>query len=290
MNCRDATGLEGEEPLTASAQQLARDLSAGKERCRKTPTSQDCQMAFHQWLIARFGDAPGSARRLGRQGAFSGAVSAGYINGITTPPDAAEATARGWAKLLHTQVDPLHNPSQGRVADLWQTFIVHKAFGGLDESTRLVVEYMRLELRMLEPGEYKLMIAHSQGGAILTSALEYLTPAERARIDVLAVGDATTSFPPGIHSIRPVANVADLVTMLMGSGSVGDRKDVDVDYVLFLANSPQTVIDFIFGPHYVDDYIRYLSDAPTRAAAASERAEEADIERRRLTVKRMNRK
>lgn len=208
---------------------------------------------------------------------------------MRTDPVTASATAVQFSGVFGVQVDPLYNPTQGWRRDAIQTAITNKLFSASDATTRLVVEYMRDEVSQLTTGQVKLMIAHSQGGAILSAALGYLSPAEREKIVVVTVGDAAWTFPSDV-SVNSLSNVVDGISLLLGGGYAGDQSGRRVDYTFFMPRDPGDLGDRVLGGHYVDAYIHKMFLAQIDAAEAKWLPEKADRERRRLTVERMNRK
>ena len=79
-----------------------------------------------------------------------------------------------------------------------------------DATTLLVIEELRLGISEISSEACTEFVAHSQGAAILSAALSYLTPAERARVCVTTIGPAAARFPAGLYGSRHVINLFDL--------------------------------------------------------------------------------
>ncbi len=138
-----------------------------------------------------------------------------YVNGVSNSATRATAYATVLAEWMHARVTPIHNPSKNKIYDIVQAALVNKT-STPDATTRLVVSQIRKELADLPPGGYLTVTGHSQGAAIVSSALSFLTAAERQRIDAVSVAGAACTLPSGLHSIRAYVNTRDIVPIYAG--------------------------------------------------------------------------
>ena len=151
-----------------------------------------------------------------------------FINGIlaTTLEDAL-ANGDALSRLLDMSVVVVWNPSDNLVKDSAQTALVDK-LNVPDASVQGAIRAIRAEI---DRSGGALAVAHSQGAAILSAALSYLSEEERAKVDVLTFGGAAFKYPKGLHSLHVVVNVQDFVPWLAGylsrTGLVGWAPGID---------------------------------------------------------------
>jgi pimeloyl-ACP methyl ester carboxylesterase len=162
------------------------------------------------WLAKMFGD---TSAVLIRENQYSSGTPIVYVNGVLTSRADNETTARRIARLFDVPVYSVWNPTTGSlIGDGAELFFVNKR-NVLDASTLKVILAIR---DILLAKTTVTLMAHSQGAAIASSALSYLSNEERAKVDVVTLGGAAYSYPTGARSLRVIANVQDLVPWLFG--------------------------------------------------------------------------
>ncbi|MFZ2490375.1 MAG: RHS repeat-associated core domain-containing protein [Thermoanaerobaculia bacterium] len=213
-NRRDPSGERSDWGLSArEKKQLAAINDAAAARlaaiCATDRTRRDCMALDRILVAAKFGDPLPTVIRAAaaRQG-----QPILYVNGINTPEPVARTTVERLSHLYNAPARGVWNPTQSFIGDASQLLFVNKP-SIVDETTRLVVLQLR---ELLRGSERVTAVAHSQGAAVLSSALEFLHASERARVDVITFGGAAYGYPQGTHSLRVVVNVQDLVPQFLG--------------------------------------------------------------------------
>jgi RHS repeat-associated protein len=219
-----------------------------------------------------FGDSPGLPRKLRPVG--QGAPAGTYVNGIKNWPSKAWENAQDASDLLGIPLQPIWNPTVQTPFSPWwqkawafgfdgaQLFFVNKP-NVLDATTKEVLAEVRAQLSTQDTTS---LVGHSQGGAIVSSVAHHLTPEERARVDVVAIGGAAWGLPEGMRSVTMHVNNRDLVAMLTGGGMAPLRELLD-------RNENTRIIYYSFGElgnfettHGVDVY---LEAARTQGGSAT---------------------
>ncbi len=144
-----------------------------------------------------------------------------FVNGIWNKPKDAIENAETVHKATGENVLPFYNPTDERNKgiDMLSTQFNNKP-NLLDRSTAGLISQIRHQLAN-NPGENVRLHLHSQGAALGSAALSYLSMEERARIDVISYGGAAYSYPPGLRSLNAIVNVRDTVPNLVGAGFPG---------------------------------------------------------------------
>lgn len=197
-----------------------------------------------------------------------------YVNGVNNDVVQATNYATIIASWMHATVTPVLNPSRSVPYDSMQTVGVNKT-NTPDETTHVVVKEIRREIKALSSGEYLGVVGHSQGGAVVSSALSNLSDEERRKIDAITIGGAACSLPFGLHSITVYINTRDVVPMTVGAHPGVCRAR------LLLQETLGTYVDiryYTFGTplnfaqtHGVDKYRdAALSRTPSKTARESE--------------------
>ena len=221
MNSTDPLGLfdSGLTSFEQAENRRAREAEArvSRELCARNNMSLHCSGDLGRMSVVAFGDK--KAELIHGVGArrFPNGRRAIFVNGIQN--SRSEALSSGIAVSQHYSVslDVLWNPEVNVAIDLAQVAFVNKA-NLPDATTILLVEELRSRTRSLRSGQTITVFAHSQGAAITSSALSFLTENERRQVDVVALGGAAWTFPDGVHSVVRISNVFDPVPMLTGGG------------------------------------------------------------------------
>jgi hypothetical protein len=195
-----------------------------------------------------------------------------YINGVWNRRDMAIDSGAQIADYYKRPVDVMWNPTfgpiLGRLGDVAQVMAVNK-LNVPDATTLMVVSSLRDHIKALKNGETLPVIAHSQGGAILSAAAAFLTRAERGRLDVTTYGGAAYTYPDGFHSVQHVVNGIDPVPFLAGKGFTLEKANMYVFFEDILAiNHP--VADYLTDQKY-RDWLASPAGAPTRQRLEGER-------------------
>jgi len=140
-----------------------------------------------------------------------------YVNGILTSRVNAQIAGEAIGALYEAPVYTVWNPTDNWHRDLLQVVAVNKS-NTPDVTTALVIKTLRQRLRS---HMFVTLIGHSQGAAVVSSALSHLTKAERSRVDVITFGGAALTYPVGARSVRVVVNVQDPVPRIAGYGLAG---------------------------------------------------------------------
>ena len=139
------------------------------------------------------------------------------INGVWSERSNAEELGLGVSRLTGHATAAIWNPSSGTFGDLFQTMFVNK-LGIVDATTESEVKEIRLLISSLPEDATLLVLAHSQGGAISSTAFSLLGPSERAKIKFISAGGANYRLPDGLFDYENVVNWADLVPQAFGPG------------------------------------------------------------------------
>lgn len=116
-----------------------------------------------------------------------------WVNGIANDFEDSAASALLLSDIFHgAQVHFFYNPTEGMVNDLIKARNHYN--GGDCPEAKDLAEHLRLTLKTTDR---IIHIGHSHGGIITARAAEYLTPEERARIDVILVGSPAL-IPEGV--------------------------------------------------------------------------------------------
>ncbi|MCA1790813.1 MAG: lipase family protein [Thioalkalivibrio sp.] len=263
LNGRDPRGLADERPtgkeLPASSwQQLVSTWSDVPSYCRSDPGDDRCLKGWKRILRDRFGDKQEMAL-LPPAG-----DSVIYVNGILTGRERAIDAGSRISRETGQSVTTLWNPTtDDRLLDILQVYLVNKL--NVPDST--TVGLLRAIRGSLELNSTVTVIAHSQGGAILSSALTFLTPSERSRVDVIALGAAAHGYPKDLRSLRVVVNIRDLVPWLAGYGGrlmtdvlVKERPALPPGFEGTSFGDPRKSVT----THGIDSYLDYLfGNSPT---------------------------
>jgi RHS repeat-associated protein len=237
VNGRDPTGSQSRPDFTPDERrqmqkQYAREIASLRESCERDELSDACIGMLGTIL----GDVSPAKFKAGER--YSG-DSTLLINGVLN--DAREATAGGEsaAEMLRSPMVVLWNPtmesipSQNLAAKLLrlafdgaQLFAVND-LGVKDRTSLFVARELRLRIRALRPGRTLRVAAHSAGVGVVAAASSYLTAAEVARIDFVAIGEGLPAsiFTQGMHSVERYINVLDPVAMVLGGGIFSSALD-----------------------------------------------------------------
>ncbi len=169
--------------------------------------------------LAAFGDE--SYKILTIQGDMTDPNPSIFVNGIWNKEGQAIDNANAVYRATGENVLPFHNPTDEshKVIDPFSTQFNNKP-DLLDRSTEGLILQIRQQLAE-NPGETVRLHLHSQGAALGSAALSYLSVEERARIDVVSYGGAAYAYPPGLRSLDAIVNVRDTVPNLVGAGFPG---------------------------------------------------------------------
>jgi RHS repeat-associated protein len=295
VNCMDPEGMQSRSDIADDRQAIARrgaaEAAGLAAECSRDPLSPACLGDAGVTWGQMFGDpiAPPSPRQMAVY-RYRNNRSVGYVNGAGTSYEKAQWTAVQLSELFDAPIDPLYNPTRSVPYDCAQTICHDKIAGLVDASTRSVVEYLHSEIAKLPPRARKLMLAHSQGAAKLSTATTYLTASERQRLDIVTFGDAAYTFPVDVHSVVSYVNRLDPIAISVGGGlfkpNLPNRRIVN----LYFWRPGANLEEMIFNGHSIDAYIDELrsirdEEEERRLAWPGE-----DAARRRLTVGRTNRK
>ncbi len=187
----------------------ARPTRCRDGRCAKAPGAPECTSALDKWLIANFGDP--QAETLPVEGISGRNNPIVYVNGINTGRPMARDAGRVMAAIYDAPVHVVWNPTKRPWPDILQVQFVNKT-DTPDATTQEVLRTLRVQLSM---NSFVTLIGHSQGAAIVSSVLSFLSPAERVRV-VITFGGAAYQYPSGTRSLRVVVNVQDVVPWLAG--------------------------------------------------------------------------
>lgn len=237
----DPLGLGERSKYQATVDLGAEIMRRRAEECRADPASEACHGVLAILVSQVFGDDPGGtdSPRLLPQVGPKGSNPVLFVNGILTDEFGATRYAKEMARWLDRPVLPIWNPTSGSMLkDSAQTALIDKS-DITDPTTRLVVQALRSQLQELSSGERLTIVGHSQGGAIVSSAVGFLDPDQRARVDVITIGGAACGFPEGVGSVRTEINSRDIVPMLFGAGDpscarrLEGSSNVEVNYRAF---------------------------------------------------------
>ena len=211
----DAYFLSYEERRQLLSDQIESDRH-WRIRCAAEPMLRQCQSLLGQFSSTLFGDTQVVATPIFGSEYYSGR-SVLYVNGILNSNiyQTIEAS-RELARYTQRPVRAIWNPSSNFLMDSLQVFLVNKP-GVLDTSTLRVALQIR---KMVDDanGEAVEVYAHSQGAAIVSTALSFLTHSERSRVRLTTFGGAAETYPEGLLSIRHVINGRpDPVPLFLGA-------------------------------------------------------------------------
>ncbi|MGB6992254.1 MAG: RHS repeat-associated core domain-containing protein [Thermoanaerobaculia bacterium] len=221
-NSTDALGLQkAKRSDRESSMRAWREADeTRRRRCEiEGPTSLACLGSLQFVAYSMWGDKPGygaAPRHLQVVGS-AGGQEALFINGIWNHRVRAENNASEAAAWFRRRVLPLWNPTTGAFADLAQTAMVNWSRVP-DETLRLVVQTVREHLKSLPKDENLTVFAHSQGAAIASGSLSFLSSDELSRIDLVTIGGAVCTYPQGLGSLTAYVNTRDPVPMYLGAG------------------------------------------------------------------------
>ncbi len=200
---RDPTGLEdGAEENDWAEAWIREGKRWGEEehaRCEKNPSIPGCTPLF--------GDVSAKAFDVGS--AYGRSSEILYINGILTSEIEAQSDGEIIARCLKAEVRVVWNPSHGVWKDLLQSAITNKLLSSIDGSTKKLLDELRRAILRTGGAGPVTLYAHSQGGLIAAVALGRLTPAQRARVDLVTFGAASWTYPAGLHSQLHIVNAFD---------------------------------------------------------------------------------
>jgi RHS repeat-associated protein len=211
----DPTGLLDEGLTAEERDEIRRRLRADEARRHKECRSDALSLSCLSDLSLVFADT--EAKKLPRIGGreHPNVDPIIFVNGIWNTRAKAEESGRRLSRHFKAPVDVLWNPTQNFFLDILQTVFVNK-MGSVDASTRLVIEELRTRAGSLPPGHTLRVVAHSQGAAIVSTALKFVDPAVRSRIDLITYGEAASEYPEGLHSLVRHVNILDPVPNLAG--------------------------------------------------------------------------
>jgi hypothetical protein len=199
---------------------------------------------------------------------YGGAAPIAFINGVWQTKQDAIENGGLLGRHFKAPVDVLWNPSQGKIADLLQVMFVNKQ-GIVDASTRLVITYMKSRIKTLKSTETLTVVAHSQGAAIASAALSYLSPRERSRVTLKTYGDAACTIPGGLACTRRTISATDIVPMFFGGGRPeAILQNYDSEY------------SFTFMPPFTHALKAYLEDEEYWASPETDKRLQEQRERR----------
>ena len=243
-------GLSAEERQRIS--KLIADQNAQQAAlCHQDPLSEACLSDVGRVALHNLGDQSAELLPTINTPGQNTVRPVLFINGILTRRDAAEENGRLLSGHLHAPVDVVWNPTEGFFEDCLQTLCVNKQ-SIVDETTAKVVRYVRAQLRGMKATERLQVVAHSQGAAIASAAISYLSREERARLDLHTYGEATEVYPEGLHSLRRTINVLDLVPHLAGGLRAGRIALSEMDLTIFAGS----IVPHAFALYLKDEQYR----------------------------------
>lgn len=152
--------------------------------------------------------SPQNNKILGKRKFFGpNKVKITWINGVGNDLEGS----RGSAALINqvfedTKVHLYHNPTNGTTYDLMRA--AGHFYGISCREAKELADHLR---SVLKTAEKVLHVAHSHGGIITLRAIDYLTPEERARIDVVIVGSPVLIKEGFYRSVRHLVSDRDQV-------------------------------------------------------------------------------
>lgn len=158
--------------------------------------------------------------------------------------------------------------------------------GESDATTIMAARHIRDRVKALRPGNYYDVFAHSQGTAIVDTALGMLTPAERSRVNLTTYGDIVIKYSADLHSVRRVVNPADLIQLALSGASPLHPTPVQAnetrEYMFFVHDWAHTLAGYLAEEHarssrplrvvvqppaspanWVDEYNRAMAGLPS---------------------------
>ncbi|MFZ2490373.1 MAG: RHS repeat-associated core domain-containing protein [Thermoanaerobaculia bacterium] len=237
VNGRDPMGLESLTPDERRAILAKRRVEAAEfdAQCkREGNTSYACLNGLQRAMLFSYGDRESVAKSGIGGGKYRRGEPVILVTGVGNTFGQALDHAERMSRDLKVQIDLVWNATQGRWPDVRQSALVNK-LGVTDQTTKLLIDQIRAGISQLKAGQHVHLFGHSQGAAISSSALSFLTPAERAKIDLVTFGGAAWTYPGGLHSRKNIVNVLDwYVGDWTGNGlPIIGTTDPNVDYTMF---------------------------------------------------------
>jgi hypothetical protein len=181
INRRDPQGLAGEDSLARGLKHMVDEMQAYEEHCTDHPEDAKCISDFERWLVRTFGDKRAETIRVGNN--HYGRPPIIYVNGINTSKERAIDTGQRISAIFRRPIIVVWNPTAitsnvltETAANVIQTVMVNKT-NARDASTLFLIRAIRDVARSHDE---VMLLAHSQGAAIASSALSRLRVNERS--------------------------------------------------------------------------------------------------------------
>lgn len=193
-----------------------------------------------------------------------------FLNGIGTNEDMATVNARMLSDIFRRPITPLHNPGNGFMADLMEvmngrafnrnTAIAESARDHIWSELKKVKEQMRTADEKMKKSYKIVVIAHSQGGLIISNVVKMLLQEHSAnpllsQLEIYTFASAHDEYPysctdaqrPQVPFTEHFANKEDYVAQV-GVLKAGSKKTVGNIYI---KNGAGHLLNF----HYLRDFV-----------------------------------
>ncbi|MGH7928290.1 MAG: RHS repeat-associated core domain-containing protein, partial [Candidatus Binatia bacterium] len=260
IGCSDPTGEQAAMSEHDPWILLSRGLREDAAWCKQNPTHERCTTSANKWLARTFGD---SASEVLAINTFAPGVPIVYVNGVKTQREVSKETGELLSEIMNSPVYAVWNPTDGFWPDILQTIFANK-MNSLDATTRLTVDVLR---ENIHTHGAVMLVLHSQGAAVGSSALKFIPDEERSRIDVVSLGGAAYGFPSGVRSLRVISNIKDIVPWLagyLGRSAVLDELPEELELVMF---GGVPLFD-VGSTHSVQTYLLLLKEELSRQSRA----------------------
>lgn len=136
-----------------------------------------------------------------------------FLNGICTDQNVWEINAREIENIFDFKVQPLHNPTHGFLPDLVEC-VFGRTFDIEDKETYHLYVILKKALR---DKDKVIVLAHSQGGIIISQLINHLMNEENPnlyKLEVYTFASAADEMPVGPYYVEHFANKYDYVARI----------------------------------------------------------------------------